>query len=267
MYPLLLLLLAQGSAPSVAWKSLDQGLDFGTIVLPSSARGGLARVRVLRIDPKLWSLEFLGAGTVTGTPVRTAKEWSQAYGLTAVINAGMFADDRVAHLGYVRCRGKIYNSRMNGYQSVASFDPIQRQSRLFHIFDLDRGRGAISRISKIYGSSVQNLRLIKRPGKNAWAQSNRRWSEAALAEDSSGRILFVFSRFALTVHDFCRLLLQSRIGVVAAQHLEGGPEAQLYIRAGVSEMEFFGSFETGFQENDLNSRAWPIPNVFGIRRR
>jgi hypothetical protein len=29
----------------------------------------------------------------------------------------------------------------------------------------------------------------------------------------------------------------------------------------------FGSYETGFREDDSNAVAWPIPNVLGIKRR
>jgi hypothetical protein len=54
-------------------------------------------------------------------------------------------------------------------------------------------------------------------------------------------------------------------GIVAAQHLEGGPEAQLYLHVGDVEMELFGSYETNFREDDDNEAPWPIPNVLGVR--
>jgi hypothetical protein len=60
-------------------------------------------------------------------------------------------------------------------------------------------------------------------------------------------------------------LLKSDIGLVAAQHLEGGPEVQLYLHVGKVEQELIGSFETCFNEDDDNVVAWPIPNVLGIR--
>ncbi len=69
------------------------------------------------------------------------------------------------------------------------------------------------------------------------------------------------------MHDLNRELLSMGIGLVAAQHLEGGPEAQLYLRVGDEEIETFGSFETDFEEDDDNDHAWPVPNVLGIRPR
>ncbi len=62
-------------------------------------------------------------------------------------------------------------------------------------------------------------------------------------------------------------LLEAGIGLVALQHLEGGPEAQLYLKLGDHELELFGSYETGFTEEDDNDEAWPIPNVLGIREK
>lgn len=76
--------------------------------------------------------------------------------------------------------------------------------------------------------------------------AREKWSEAALGEDSAGRILFIFSRAPFSMHDLNQELLASDIGLVAAQHLEGGPEAQLYVHAGGVEMDLYGSFETSF---------------------
>jgi len=61
--------------------------------------------------------------------------------------------------------------------------------------------------------------------------------------------------------------LELEIGLVAAQHLEGGPEAQLYFNLGDNQEEMFGSFETAFFEKDTNGIAWPVPNVLGIKKK
>ena len=67
------------------------------------------------------------------------------------------------------------------------------------------------------------------------------------------------------MYDFNQALLRLDLGIVAAQHLEGGPEAQLYIDVGAREAELVGSYETGFEPDDRNVQAWPIPNVLGLR--
>lgn len=69
------------------------------------------------------------------------------------------------------------------------------------------------------------------------------------------------------MHDFNDLLLALPIDLQCAQHLEGGPEAQLYVRTDALELELVGSYETGFSPSDGNDAAWPIPNVLGLVRR
>ena len=177
----------------------------------------------------------------------------------------MFKTDGKTHVGFMRFREHTNNGSTNNYQSVAAFDPHGPKSLPFHIFDLDAPRVTMQSILKDYDSAVQNLRLIKGPGSNQWGKQDRMWSEAALGEDSAGRVLFIFCGFPLSMHDFNEELLAAGIGIVAAQHLEGGPEAELYVHAGSFKLEQFGSDETSFRENDSNSTPWPIPNVLGVR--
>ena len=222
---------------------------------------------VLRIDPDLWELSFIGVTNTSESVGKTARGWAETYHLTAAINAGMFDKDGKTHLGYVREGGKVSNPRVNAYQSVAAFNPRCKQLPRFRMFDLDGDRVNMDGILRDYGSAVQNLRLIKHPGVNQWRQEDKKWSEAALGEDNKGRILFIFSRSPFSMHDLNRELLSAGIGLVAAQHLEGGPEAQLYVHAGSVELEAFGSFETSFREDDGNNVAWPVPNILGVRPR
>jgi len=226
---------------------------------------GDSRITVVRFDPGHWRLVFLGLSNTGEEHALTARQWCERHGLTAAINAGMFNSDHRTHTGYLCTKDHENNTRLNTYQSVAAFDPRRAGLPPFRIFDLDDPGTSIKTILQDYESVVQNLRLIKRPGKNRWSQQKKMWSEAALGEDESGRILFIFSRSPFTMHDFNNILLSSDIGVVAAQHLEGGPEAQLYLRADSVTLDLFGSYETDFYESDGNKQAWPIPNVLGIR--
>ncbi len=150
--------------------------------------------------------------------------------------------------------------------SVTAFDPKKgKELPQFRIFDIDDPSVTMDKILGDFSSVVQNLRLIKNPGENRWSLRDKMWSEAALGEDSSGRVLFIFSRSPFAMPDLNRELLSLGIGLVAAQHLEGGPEAQLYLRIGNMTHEMFGSYETSFRENNGNVTPWPIPNVLGVR--
>jgi len=250
------------------WKVLAPGMELRQLVAKLPGSVGDSRITVLRIDPSLWQLEFVGVASPGEKSSHTAREWSASHNFTAAINAGMFDADGRTHLGYLRYRGEVNNGKSNSYQSVAAFDPSDpKHSPGFRIFDLDDHSTALPGILKNYNSAVQNLRLIKRPGVNQWTRQSRKWSEAALGEDNAGRILFIFCRSPFSMHDLNRELLSSGIGLVAAQHLEGGPEAQLYVNAGGVQLEMFGSYETAFREDDGNSIPWPVPNILGVRPR
>jgi len=255
-------------AGAAAWQPLAPGMDLKVLVVNAPGEAAESRITVVRIDPDLWELEFVGISRTGDAVGQTAREWCRKHQLTAAINAGMFATDFKTHIGYLRFQDHVHSGHVNDYQSVAAFDP-KDEGKLpkFRIFDLDSPGAGMQAILDDYASVVQNLRLIKRPGSNRWGKQPKKWSEAALGEDNAGRILFIFSRSPFSMHDLNKELLASGIGIVAAQHLEGGPEAQLYLHVGEVELEMFGSYETSFEEDDGNVVAWPIPNVLGIRPR
>jgi hypothetical protein len=261
------LLLTSPGITHGPWQSLAPGMDLGTFQASQPGKSGDSLITILRIDPDLWSLEFIGLSLDGGSSGRTARQWSKAHRLTAAINAGMYGTDYRTHVGHLRFREHLHNDNVNAYKSVAAFDPRRDGLPHFRIFDLDSPGVSMDTILQDYASLVQNLRLIKRPGQNRWRQQERMWSEAALGEDESGRILFIFCRSPYTMHDLNNELLGLGIGLVAAQHLEGGRQAQLYIHAGEVEFEISGSHGTSFRANDEISVAWPIPNVLGVRPR
>lgn len=258
--------------PASDWKTLAPGTDLKYIPAKHPSSVGDSRIVILRMDPSQWQLEAVGITQTGESAGHTARAWSQSHNFSAAINAGMFATDYKTHLGYMGSANHTNNSHPNAYQSVAAFEPRDSQRAspslpLFRIFDLDSPGIHFQDIVKDYTSVLQNLRLVKRSGMNQWSQQERKWSEAALGEDDAGRILFIYSRSPFSMHDLNDELLAGGIGLVAAQHLEGGPEAQLYVHVGNVEMELCGSYETSFKENDSNSVAWPVPNILGVRPR
>ena len=254
-------------AAEPAWRELAPGLEMTEFVPGKKSDVGDSRIVVVRADPTRWEVDVVGRIRSGGAAGKTAREWAAETGLVVATNAGMFATDYFTHLGYVEVRGEILARKVNGYQSVAAFDPRSPgSSPAFKIFDLDAGGTTVESIRGEYATLLQNLRLVRRPGENRWSEQGKRWSEAALGEDREGRILLVFSRSPFSMRDLNRELVAA-VGLVAAQHLEGGPEAQLWVKVGDVELERFGSFETGFREDDGVSLPWPIPNVLGLRSR
>ncbi|MBK9471208.1 MAG: hypothetical protein IPO18_02835 [bacterium] len=77
----------------------------------------------------------------------------------------------------------------------------------------------------------------------------------------------MFCHAPLTMHDFNEALLGLGIGVVAAQHLDGGPPAQMFVRVGDVERELVGSYETGGAAGRGQRHGVADPDRAGVRRR
>jgi len=259
-------LLAAGvaTAETVQWRSLAPGLELGRYVRPAGAGAGEMHLVVVRVDPARWDLRLGLASEIDGADGLSAREWARRLGFAAAINAGMFATDALTHIGYLQHRGHVNNPRLSRYQSVAAFCPKKSGTVPFRIFDVDAPGFSLEQVKARYNCVVQNLRLIKRPGQNRWDPQPKTWVEAALGEDRQGRALMIFSRTPQSMHDLNEALLALPLEIVCAQHLEGGPEAQLFVSVGDFSLEIVGGYENGAGTGALLGAAWPLPNVIGI---
>ncbi|HYS52515.1 MAG TPA: phosphodiester glycosidase family protein [Thermoanaerobaculia bacterium] len=226
------------------WKTLQPGVEFTTA----------GTLYIVRVDPNQAALDVALASEEGAA--RTALEWSRHAHMSIVINLGMFQSDQRSNVGYLRHGSHLNNPRFNNYRSVLAANP----GILWLDFDPAKRTVDLTR----YNVVVQNLRLIAANRNNVWSPSNRRWSEAALAEDSRGRVLFLFSRVPYSMREFNERILKLPLDITRAMHLEGGPEASLSIHAGGVDLDLCGSYETGFLENGSNEHQWPIPNVLGV---
>jgi hypothetical protein len=220
------------------------------------------RLHILRIDPSLAKLKLLLASEHSNIS-RTAAEWCREFGLIAAINAGMYGKDLLTNVGYLQNGTYVQNKRWNKkYQSVLAFDARQPDRPPAIMIDLDEPE-AIKKVQD-YNAVIQNLRLIKGDGINVWGRSERRWSEAAVGMDRSGRILFIFCRSPYPMLVFNEMIRSSGLAVVRLMHMEGGPVASMSIRTKTISLDMSGSYETGLKPDDTNDMQWPIPNVIGV---
>ena len=113
---------------------------------------------------------------------------------------------------------------------MLAFEPKKTTVPPAVMIDLDTP-DATARLAD-YGAAVQNLRLIRAPGRGVWGTQERRWSEAAVAMDNQGRIPFIFARHPFAMADLNAKLLALPLAITHAMHVEGGPEASLSIHTG-----------------------------------
>jgi hypothetical protein len=131
---------------------------------------------------------------------------------------------------------------------------------------IDRRCQDFPKLRKKYHTIIQGIRMVDCRQKNTWSLQKKKWSMVVAAVDKKGRVLFIFTRSPYRVHNYIKMLLALPLGIHNMMYLEGGPEASLYVNAGGAKIEKFGSYETGFSENDNNNDFWPIPNVIGVAK-
>ena len=224
-----LVMMAAGMAGAdEVWTELEPGLELARFDSKTRAVEAWGDLVVLRVDPLVWELKIVAAEQQADDRNRNIREWAEDFDLAAAINAGMYQADKKTHVGFCLVDGEVISKYPNKYRSAVAFGPVADGDPPFRIFDLDEV--ALEDVKKRYRNVVQNLRLIKRTGKNRWEQSKKRWREAALGEDGRGRALLISCRKALSMHDFNEILLALPLDLVCAQHLEGSGTARFWLR-------------------------------------
>lgn len=246
----------------VAFKPLQPGVEYGKVTLVEKPEAGDGKLHVVRVNPEVASLD-LGLASESGA-MRTAAQWSSQQDFSVVMNAGMFETDYRSNVGRL-VHGEHVNQKRwkKTYQSVLAMDPSV--AGVPKATMLDRDAPDFEEAVKPYRTVVQNLRLIKAPGENVWKPNGRKWSEAFVALDTKGRLLFCFTRTPFEMADLMTRVLAAGLGVTRAMHVEGGPEASLTVRVADVAIDLSGSYETGFFPRDDNDRQWELPNVIGVR--
>jgi len=260
LLPLLIALLAAPTSTVSSWQELAPGLDLGVFDSPTASTHGDSRVRVLRVDPARWEPVLLNGSALPGNPTLTARQWAEVEGLVAAINPSMYLADHRTSTALMRRPGHVNNPRRTKDNDVLVFGGGKATILDAACDDLDAELPA-------WGTAIQSIRMLRCDGKNVWSQNKKRWSHAVVGLDGAGRLLLIHARSPWTTHDFIEILRKLPLDLKRLQYAEGGPEAQLYVHLGDTELEQFGSYETGFYESDGNDRAWPVPNILGIRAR
>ncbi len=257
------------------WQSLGEGLWYGAFQASVTSTHSDSRISVLKIDPTHYSF-FLTCATQKEnafTP-HPLDEWCRTKKFVAAINAGMFdgydqtqpSHTYLCNRGYMQTYGHINSHQVTHDNAVVCFDPKNDTLPAFQVADI-RNCTTLPMLRKQYHTLIQGIRMVSCQGKNCWKSDQKRWSVCAIGMDIDGNALFIHSRSPYTMHVFTEMLLKLPLHLKSLMYLEGGPEASLYVSAAGTTIRRFGSYETGFNENDTNDHYWNLPNVIGIRAR
>lgn len=254
------------AAPTLGvFRTLHRGLELAIFDAPAASPVGVgdSRITVVRVDPKYLRLKLLNASALDEGTSRTAREWAVRHELLAVINAGMFREDHRTSTHLMKTGAHVNNPHApdpdNAFLLFDAHDLADPPVRI-----ADRTCEDIEALQRRYDVVIQGIRMTSCTRENMWSQQPKIWSHAVLGIDDQGRFLMIHARSPWSTHDFIDHLLALPIGVAMLQYAEGGPEAELFVRAGGVELELLGSYETGFNQNDDIAQAWPLPNVIGV---
>jgi hypothetical protein len=248
------------AAAGEGWQVLEPGLEFATFPGPTPD----GQIAVVRVDPARFELRLLNASAPGEGTLRSARAWAFRAGASVAINASMYQEDHRTSVSLMRTRDHVNQRRISKDRAVLAFDPLASGVAPARIIDLDCD--ALEAAGAAYGTLVQSIRLVSCHRRNVWAPSERRFSTAAIGTDGTGRLLFLHARTAWDVHDLANRLLALPIDLRQAMYLEGGPEAQLYVRGGGQELEWNGMLSSG-PDVRLGVEGWPVPNVIAAVRR
>jgi len=243
------------------WKKVDEGLyvrEFDSLQKP---KANDSKITIVKIHPRFYSFKLLCASE-HGKIILTAKKWCEKYNLISAINAGMYQEDGIRNIGYMKNFNHINNPRLNAaYKAVLAFNPIESTLPEIQIIDLKCQNFETLRFK--YQTLVQNIRMIDCQQENVWSKQDKTWSMAVFGIDKSGNALLIFTESPYSGYDFVNILLSLPISIYNAMYLEGGQEANLYFSANDVEFEKIGRPKSP-DENDNIPVARPLPNVIGI---
>lgn len=267
--------------PTLHWRLVEPGLEFGYAVLPESPTAAKAAFVFLRIDPRRRQFT-LGMASEAGASF-SLPDWCRKKQLKACINAGMYLPDNSTSTGYMRLGDHINNAATGG-KLGAFFVAQPQKKRLAQADILDRQTDGWRERLSDYSLVVQNYRLIDSSGKLLWPEGGPVHSIAAVAKDSSGNILFLLCQEPLTVERFAEYLRLFPLSLGTVMYVEGGAQAGIALSLDAATAEKTGSLPGASvqpsvdgevvyvwkgRQSLLNTRGNPhavLPNIIGIYR-
>jgi uncharacterized protein YigE (DUF2233 family) len=260
--------LCLGSAPGAAaedlshtppsWQAIGRGLNFTRVDVLKDGEV-VTTLAVVKIDPAS------NAFRVFHQAPQSITAWQQQLGAPIVFN-GSYYDRRGKPVGLVIsdgvAMGPAGNRQMRG-MFVA--EPKGMSPDLPRATILDLQLTPIHPQKLPWTQGVQSFPLLlDYKGRIRVRDSEKRAHRTVIAADRVGNILVfnTFNRF-FTLHEFAVFLKESKFDIDSALNLDGGTEAQLFIKT--KDVEFFSppSWETSIG-NLIDEQKFSLPTVVGV---
>lgn len=239
------------------WTELEPGLEYAEFILDDNG----AKITVLRIDPDYFDFVLGASGLVGGDP-RSLSQWASELNLKAAINASMYLPDNKTSTGYMRQGEYSNNSRIvNRFGAFFVADP--RKPGLVRARIVDRDEQGWREILNDYNLIIQNYRMTNAQRKILWSPGGPLYSISAIAQDGTGKILFLHTRKPMEAYSFVQNVLHLPLDVRTIMYVEGGAQAGLLINSSNLRRELVTPHAPSFLVTG-NLKA-VLPNILGIR--
>lgn len=256
-------LLAKKTVPK-PWVKLQTGLEYAEFDSVEKAPVGDSKIRILKVNPKIFSFHLVNASAPTEGHLMSVRQWSKKHGFLAAINASMYQADHFTSISLMRSKGHTNNPSLSKHKTLLAF--TAKDKKLPDASLIDRECDNLSIIRKQYLSLVQSIRMISCKGRNVWKPQKEKFSTAAIASDKDGNILFIHVRSPYATHDLINALLKLPLRIKTCMYVEGGHQAQMYIKGPEREYVLLGRYSSDFSGHALAKFGWPVPNVIGIKK-
>ncbi len=224
-------------AGSVKWRKVEPGLEEAVVHSRYGVRLGPREMYLARLDPEQYSFqpwherEFQ---ILTEAEAMDITAWSRRLPWAALlINGGQYERDR-GYIGRLVRDGRPLSSRSKkqwkGYLVSDPGPEAPAGAPRATILDLELPSGGLR--PDQYQNIMQSLMLLDRQGRVRVNNSYYLASRAAIARDRAGRILFIAVPGAIGLHDLAMLLKDPALELVDVLCLDGGFEAQMFLRRG-----------------------------------
>lgn len=251
--------LARGTG-QVRFQTIAPGVEFAKLRGDPYCRQGSSDIGVLRVDPARAPLHVRHFSTGGDRPVDIF-DWQKRSGAIAVFNAGQYYPD-FSYMGLLSSAGTRVSGRLHPtFKAALVAGPVDggekaRVLDLEHVpLDPDRPR---------WREIAQSFMLFDRNGVVRVRKSPQIAPRTIVGEDRDGRLLVIASEGSYTLADFAALLQSAPLDLTHAMSMDGGAEAQLWVRAPAFQYASFGHWTEGRGEDELKSAVVPLPAVVTV---
>jgi|GEM_PF-370458 len=252
--------------PPAIWQEVIPGLELARLKVFRFIRLGENELIIVRVDADRFDLIPYSFQEVNEARPLSIEEWAGVLPQSVfLVNAGFFYPD-YRHLGLLFKKGHGWGSSWHPTWKglFLSGGPRGNQEHPAAII-LDLEKEPFDLDNSLYPYAVQSFMLLDRDGRPRVKQTDSLASRTAVAQDFEGRILFIFVPGACTLYELALLLKTSDLGIKEAMCLDGGFEAQFFLRTEPEAWAFYGAWVVNERRQYHSFKLkLPLPAVIAV---